>query len=162
MGDDAVKKLRDLTNAASTCMFGTGLHQIPFHVCPMQVQQVDEAGNLWFFSDATSIHNRQLEADSRTHLIFGNPQKIEYLTIYGETTISRDRTKIDELWTKLAEAWFPEGKEDPNLTVLRVHPIEAHYWDTENGKLITFAKMLTAAVTGNPNDSGSVQGDIMV
>ena len=161
-GADAVKKLKDLAEGASTCMFASGLGTIPFHTCPMQVQQVDEQGTLWFFSGADSVHNRQLESDPRTQLIFANTEKIEYLTIFGETTISRDRAKIDELWTKLVEAWFPAGKDDPNLTLLSIRPLEAHYWDTENGKLVTFAKMLTAAVTGQPNDNGAVQGDIQV
>ena len=82
--------------------------------------------------------------------------------VFGDVTISKERPKIDELWTKSVEAWFPNGKDDPNLTLLCVRPTSAHCWDTENGKLIAFAKILTAAVTSKPNDNGSVQGDIKV
>jgi general stress protein 26 len=92
-------------------------------------------------------------------LTFCNPSKLEFLTVFGEAQISTDRAKINELWTKLVEAWFPEGEDDPNLTLLCVRPVMAHYWDTENGKLVTFAKILTAAVTGVSMD-GSVEGDI--
>jgi general stress protein 26 len=161
MGDDAIKKLRDLTNDASTCMFASGLGEIPFHVCPMQVQQVDHEGSLWFFSGADSVHNRQLEQDSRAQLTFCNPSKLEFLTIFGEAAISTDRHKIGELWNMLVEAWFPDGEDDPNLTLICVRPSMAHYWDTENGKLVTFAKILTAAVTGASLDAG-VEGDIQV
>ncbi len=158
-GDDAVKKLRDLTNDASTCMFGSGISQVPSHVCPMQVQQVDEEGRLWFFSGADSFHNRQIEVDPRIQLTFCNPSKMEFLVVFGEASISTEPEKIEELWTVLIEAWFPEGQNDPNLTLICVKPTHSHYWDTENGKLVTFAKILTSAVTGVAMDGG-VEGDI--
>ena len=158
-GDDAVQKLQALVDSTPTCMFASGLTEIPAHVCPMHVQQVDEFGDLWFFSGSDSTHNRQLAQDPRAQLIFANESKIEYLTVFGETTISTDKAKIDELWNKIAEAWFPDGVSDPNLTLLRVRPTQAYYWDTENGKLVAFAKMLTAAVTGVPAKVG-VQGTV--
>lgn len=161
MGEDAVKKLQALVDGSSTCMFASGLAEIPPHLCPMEVQQVDAEGSLWFFSGADSVHNRQIAADSRTQLAFCNTAKIEFLAVYGETTISKDPAKVDELWSKIAEAWFPLGKDDPNLTLLCVRPTQAHYWDTENGKLVAFAKMLTAAVTGSRTEVG-VQGDIEI
>lgn len=160
-GPEAVAKLRELVEGNLGCMFGTRLSEVPAHFCPMQVQQVDDAGDLWFFSGADSDHNRHLAADPRTQLIVSNPPKLEYLALFGETTVTRDRAKIEELWTKVAEAWFPAGKEDPNLTLLRVRPTLAHYWDTEDGKLVTYAKMLTASLTGREADVG-VEGDIGV
>lgn len=160
-GDDAVAKLRHLTNNASTCLFYSGLERIPSHACPMQVQQVDEEGYLWFFSGADSTHNLQLGEDARCQLSFCNPSNMEFLTIHGEVTILRDPVKIEELWNPLVGAWFPGGQQDPNLTLLRVRPVTAHYWDTENGKLVTFAKILTAAITDKAADGG-IHGDLDV
>lgn len=161
-GDEAIDKLRELVTVTPTCLFGSGLKEIPMHLCPMHVQQVDSKGCLWFFSGADSVHNRQLAADSRTHLIFCNPAKIEYFTVFGETTISTDPVKIKELWTKIAEAWFPDGQDDANLTLICVRPVMTHYWDTENGKLITFAKILSSALTGTNRDSGGLEGKLVV
>jgi general stress protein 26 len=161
-GKDAVDKLRELVADTPTCLFGSGLKEVPMHLCPMQVQQVDHQGCLWFFSGADSVHNRQLAADSRAHLIFCNPAKIEYFTVFGETTVSADSTKIGELWNKLAEVWFPEGPDDPNLTLICVRPVMTHYWDTENGKLITFAKILTSALAGIYRDPGGQEGKLVV
>lgn len=160
--NDAVDKLRQLVENTPTCMLATGLGKVPAHVCPMGIQQVDELGILWMFSGADSVHNSQISGDHRAHLIFCNPAKLEYLTVYGEASISRERRKIDELWTKTAEAWFPRGKDDPNLTLISIKPTAAHYWDTESGKLVTMAKILLASVTGRPGDVGSVEGDLKV
>jgi general stress protein 26 len=161
-GKEAIEKLRTLTESTPTCMFGSGLDVVPMHLCPMQVQQVDHQGCLWFFSGADSVHNRQIATDPRVHLIFGNSSKIEYLTVFGNADISKDPAKAKELWSKFVEAWFPQGPDDPNLTLLRVRPITSHFWDTENGKLVTFAKILTSAITGSDVGEGSVQGRLTV
>jgi len=161
-GNDAVDKLKALVGNTPTCLLGTALSKFPVHVCPMQVQEVDELGDLWFFSGADSAHNFQITGDHRVQLSFCNASKLEYLVVSGHATITRERRKIDELWTRAVEAWFPNGKDDPNLTLIRVTPAVSHYWDTENGKLVTMAKILTAAVTGKALDEGGRQGDIEV
>ncbi|MES2661392.1 MAG: pyridoxamine 5'-phosphate oxidase family protein [Verrucomicrobiota bacterium] len=161
-GKEAIDKLRSLTESTPTCMFGSGLRVIPIHFCPMQVQEVDHQGCLWFFSGADSVHNRQIAAEPQVQLIFSNTSKIEYLTVFGEATLSTDREKAEELWSKFVEAWFPEGPDDPNLTLISVRPITSHFWDTENGKLVTFAKILTSALTGREADEGGVEGKLTV
>ncbi|MBC8128466.1 MAG: pyridoxamine 5'-phosphate oxidase family protein [Gloeobacteraceae cyanobacterium ES-bin-144] len=161
IADKAVTKLQQLVKGAPTCMFATCLGEIPFHVCPMQVQETDYEGRLWFFSGADSTHNSQIETDPRVQLIFANPSDIEFLTVYGTATISQDRELIARLWNKMVEAWFPGGQDDPNLTLICVQPTAAHYWDTENGKLITMAKILTAAATGADMNIG-VEGNLEV
>lgn len=161
LDDAGVQKLKELVNTTPACMFGTRLGQVPMHLCPMQVQQVDREGGIWFFSGADSSHNGHIAKDPRVQLIFGNASEFEYLTVYGEAVISRDPQQIDDLWNKMVEAWFPGGQNDPNLTLVRVIPYAAHYWETKDGKLVTIAKMITAAATGSSSEVG-VQGDIIV
>ena len=50
----------------------------------------------------------------------------------------------------LAKAWFPGGVTDPNLALVEVLITHAEYWDVKESKMVQVAKMLTAAVTGNP------------
>jgi general stress protein 26 len=161
IAEEAVAKLQDLVKSTPTCMFASRLGEAPFHVCPMQVQETDYEGRLWFFSGAESTHNQQIAADPRVQLIFSNHSDREYLTVYGTASISRDREQIDRLWNRMVEVWFPEGKDDPNLTLICVQPAIAHYWDTEDGKLVTMAKILTAAATGSEVHTG-VEGSLNV
>ncbi|WP_010162981.1 pyridoxamine 5'-phosphate oxidase family protein [Sphingomonas sp. PAMC 26617] len=48
-------------------------------------------------------------------------------------TIRQDNDKgmIDKLWSKQVEAWFPQGKEDPNLALLRMDIDSAELWETD-------------------------------
>jgi general stress protein 26 len=157
---EAVGKMRDIIDAAaSTCLFATNLTSIPFHLCPMQAQDVENDGTLWFFSGADSVHNANIERDPRVQLTFCNGSKHEYLAVYGRAEITQDIHKVDELWTPAVKTWFPLGKDDPNLTLVSVHPEKVHYWDTKDGKLVAMGKMLIGAVTGKQLELG-VEGDL--
>lgn len=158
---DAILKLRELVKRSSTCLFGTRPGQFPLHVCPMQVQQVDDAGDLWFFSSGDSEHNAHIQADPSTQLFFTNNSDYEYLVVSGTTAVVQDRAKTEELWDTSVEAWFPDGKDDPKITLLRLTPTDAHYWGTKNGKMISLIQMLGAAIRGKQPDVG-VEGDLAV
>ncbi len=158
---EAVLKLRELVKSQPNCMFGTDLSSVPFHVCPMHAQEVDDDGSLWFFSGLDSEHAANIREDSRVQLIFSNPSAYEFLTVFGEATILRDIEKIHELWKPMIKAWFPDGIDDPNLSLIKIEPSKAHYWDTKDGKLVVLAKILIGAVTGKVEDGG-IQGDLKV
>lgn len=160
IAQEAVAKLQELVKGSDTCMFATKLTGVPFHVCPMRVQEADYEGQLWFFSDLKSTHNRHINADPRVQLIFTNTPDMEFLTVFGTASVTTDRKLIDRLWNGMVEAWF-DGKDDPNLCLICVQPAAAHYWDTEDGKLITMAKMLTRAATGSDIPVGE-EGDLNI
>lgn len=160
IAEEAVSKLQELVGKSSTCMFATHLTEAPFHVCPMRVQETDYDGRLWFFSTTDSTHNQHINADPRVQLIFANHPDMEFLTVYGTASISTDKALIDRLWNGLVEAWF-DGKDDPKISLICVQPSVAHYWDTEDGRLVTMAKILTRAATGSEIPIGH-EGDLNV
>ncbi|MDP4624622.1 MAG: pyridoxamine 5'-phosphate oxidase family protein [Akkermansiaceae bacterium] len=161
IAEEAVSKLQEIVKGSRTCMFATKLEQAPFHVIPMRVQEADYEGNLWFFSSKDSTHNAHVREDPRVQLIFANSPDMEFMTVFGNASISTDKDKIDRLWDEMVGSWFEGGKEDPNISLICVQPALAHYWDTEDGKIVTTAKMLTRAVTGSDIDPG-VEGSLNV
>jgi general stress protein 26 len=49
----------------------------------------------------------------------------------GTIRQDNDKAMIDKLWSKQVEAWFPDGKEDPNLALLRMDIDSAELWETD-------------------------------
>lgn len=152
-GAAAIERLRDIAKAADTAMFVTQHEEFPLMARPMAVQEVDEEGVLWFLSASDSDKNSGLARDPRVTLLFQDHDKYQYLQLSGRATIHRERALIDRHWTKFAEAWF-DGKDDPRVTVIAVHPHSGHYWATENGKVIASAKMLLGAMGANVGHPG--------
>ena len=160
ISEEAISKLQELIGNTDTCMFTTDLGTVPLHTCPMRVQETNYEGRIWFFSNLQSTHKEHITKDPRVQLIFGNTSKMEFLTVYGIASISTDPEQIERLWNPVVASWY-EGREDPNICLICVHPATSHYWDTESGKLVAMAKILTNAVTGADLNVG-VEGDLSV
>jgi general stress protein 26 len=158
---EAIDKFKELVKHESVCLFTTCLTQVPLTTRPMSVQEVCDQGNFWFLSPADSDKNMEIAQDSRVQLFISNPSNYEFLSVYGKATISRDREKIEQYWSDIAKAWFPQGKDDPRVTVIKVTPEEGFYWDTKDGKLVSMIKILASAVSGKTMEEG-VEGKISV
>lgn len=158
---EAIEKLQELATDADICMFVTNLSHAPFSARPMSTQEVDEAGNIWFMSREGSEKNTDIEMDNHVQLYYSNNKSSEYLSVYGEAAIIRDRKKIEELWTPIAKTWFNEGKDDPEITLIKITPLDAYYWDTKNNKMVSLVKILAGAIVGKEFDGG-IEGKIKV
>jgi general stress protein 26 len=156
---EAIDKLISLVKDINVAVFVTELTKTPLQSRPMSVQDIDDQGNLWFISSATSNKNFEILKDDQVQLFFANNSSSQYISIYGTATIYQDQQKIDELWTPVAKAWFEEGKKDPNVTVIKVTPSDAYYWDTKDGKIISLLKMAGSAIFGTTSDVG-VEGKL--
>ncbi|TXF88508.1 pyridoxamine 5'-phosphate oxidase family protein [Neolewinella aurantiaca] len=158
--EEAVAKIKNLADGGFV-MLCTDLDSKPFSSCPMSVQQVDDQGNLWFFSGKDSDHNADIRNAPATQVLLANSSDSDYLSLYGKSTITEDRSKIEELWSPAVKTWFQEGKDDPNLSLIRFTPDEGFYWDTKNGKMVAMAKMMASVVTGKTMDD-DVEGTLKV
>lgn len=157
--EEAVEKLNDLVED-KICMFCTYEGE-EIVSRPMGTQGVDEDGTIWFFSARNSLKNIQVERESKVYLMYADTGKHSYLTLKGNARIVKDREKIKALWNPMAKAWFEEGADDPDITLIRVIPDEGHYWNTKNGKLVSMLKIAAAALTGSKMDGG-IEGDIKI
>ena len=156
---EAVEKIISLVKEIKTGIFVTELTKTPLQSRPMSIQDIDDEGNLWFISSANSNKNFEILKDNQVQLFFANNASSQYISIYGAASIYKDQAIIDELWSPVAKAWFEEGKNDPNVTVIKVTPSDAYYWDTKDGKVISLLKMAGSAIFGNTADIG-VEGKL--
>ena len=105
------------------------------HSEPLTAQlDKDQVDTIWFF----------IGKDNR--LATGGPAMAQFVSkgqdffacLSGNVTVDNDPAMIDKLWSKTVEAWFPGGKNDPNLALLRFDIDDAELWETDmslSGKL---------------------------
>ncbi|WP_256004151.1 pyridoxamine 5'-phosphate oxidase family protein [Pedobacter deserti] len=159
-GKEALEKLKHIAKSAENCFFCTNIKTgLPLSVRPMSVLEVDDEGNLWFMSMKESHKNHEIESDPFTHLFFQENKNSGFLNIYGITEVVRDRKKIEELWNPLLKVWFQDGKDDENISLLKVVPTNVYYWDTRHGEAVAFIKMAASVITGKTMDD-SVEGKL--
>jgi general stress protein 26 len=152
---EAIAKMK-----AETCFFCTSpVTDGSTGARPMSVQQVDEAGNLWFLSADDSHKNHDLQTDPSVKLYFQGGAHSDFLLLTGTATITRDREKIKELWEPIVKTWFTEGVDDPRITAIKVAPTDGYYWDTKHGTAVAGIKMLIGAAIGKTLDD-SIEGTL--
>jgi len=148
---EAAAKIKELAEAIDFTMLCTNLSVKPFHAVPMSTKRVDDDGSVWFLSGHDSEHNKHILNDSKVQLLYCDPGSMRFLIVFGNAKILNDGTILNELYGSTDDAWF-DGVDDPNLSAIKVSPLEAHYWDTKNNRLITLAKIGVAAVVGAEPD----------
>src|SRR3569623_1058692 len=120
-GEDAQKKIWSLIKDIKVAMMATwdpDSHEARSR--PMMALKKDEFdGTLWFFTCKDSRKAGEVRDSHEALLTYAEPKDMNYVSISGRATLTDDRQKIDELWTDYAKVWFPEGKDDPNLVLLR-------------------------------------------
>ena len=157
-GQAAFDKIKEISKHSRSCQMLTALDKRPICSRPMGVQETDEMGRMFFLSHKNSNKNREINASNEMQLVFSNDQDLEYMSLFGHAEIYRDQKQINKMYTAFADNWF-NGKDDPDITIIRFTPTEGKYCDTRHGKIVQFASMLAGAITGK-NKSDGVEGKI--
>ena len=71
----------------------------------------------------------------------------------GSGFASRDAALIRRLWHPTYRAWFPDGKDDREATVLRMVVERVDYWEPPRSRFIRVWQAITAVATGRRVDT---------
>lgn len=153
-GDD-LEKLREMVKDIDFCMLTTVDENGDLHSRPMSSNgDIDPDGDLWFFTSASSHKVSEIEEFPKVNVSFADPDNQHYVSITGTAQLVRDRNKIDELWRPEFKIWFPEGKDDPEVALLRVSLEKAEYWDSPSSTIGYALNFVSSLVTGKEPDLG--------
>ncbi|MBW8845268.1 MAG: pyridoxamine 5'-phosphate oxidase family protein [Burkholderiales bacterium] len=153
-GPAAAQKIADLVKPGNSCFFCTLGMGTQLHARPMTVIEVEDSGQLWFFTEVDSLKNIELDRDPRVTLFFKESDNGGHLKLDGTAAEVSDKATIHRLWSPKLRAWFTEGEDDPRISLLRVDPVSGEYWDNRHGAAITGIKMLFGAITAQRVDEG--------
>lgn len=118
---------------------GTAGHHL--HAEPMTAQLDRDAHHtIWFF---VSRGNR-IAAGGKAMAQFSSKGHDVFACLSGTLVEETDRARFDKHWSNTVEAWFPQGKNDPNLMMLRFEIDDAEVWTADPGVIGTF-KLLTGS-----------------
>lgn len=150
-----LQKLRDMIKDIDFCMLTTIDEQGDPHSRPMSSNgDIDEHGDIWFFTGASSHKVNEVANSPKVNLSFADPKNQQYVSVTGVAKLVRDRSKIDELWRPEFKMWFPKGKDDPEIALLRVSLEKAEYWDSPSSTIGYALSFVSAIVTGKQPEFG--------
>ncbi len=153
--ENDLEKLRELVKDIDFCMLTTVDEWGDLHSRPMSSNgDIDAKGDIWFFTNASSHKVSEITKLPRVNVSFADPDNQRYVSVSGTAQLVRDRAKIDELWRPEFKIWFPEGKDDPEVALLRVVLEKAEYWDSPSSTIGFALSFVSSLVTGKQPDFG--------
>lgn len=99
----------------------------------------DDGGQLYFFgSNSESLvtamgqsHQAVATYASKGHDLFAH--------IHGALMLEPDRAVIERLWNPTIASWYKDGKDDPDLALIRFDTTQANVWKAEAGATLKAA-----------------------
>ena len=150
-----LEKLRSMIKDIDFCMLTTIDEEGEPHSRPMSSNgDIDPNGDLWFFTGASSHKVSEVSRLPKVNVSFADPKNQQYVSVTGVARVVRDRQKIDELWRPEFKMWFPEGKDDPEVALLRVSLEKAEYWDSPSSLIGYAFSFVSSMVTGKDSAPG--------
>jgi general stress protein 26 len=136
-----------------------GLDQPGYHAQPMTAFREAETGTIWFFTrDETDLAKDAAVPGGQSAMFhYGARDQNVWACIHGELSVhGHDREIIDRYWNPVLAAWYPDGKDDPRLTILRFDADDGRVWVNQGG-LVRFAfEIAKANITKTAPDAGDV------
>ena len=153
--ENDLEKLRELVKDIDFCMLTTVDEGGDLHSRPMSSNgDIDTDGDIWFFTNASSHKVSEITKLPKVNVSFADPENQRYISVSGSAQLVRDQAKIDELWRPEFKIWFPKGKDDPEVALLRVTLEKAEYWDSPSSTISYALSFVSSLVTGKQPDLG--------
>jgi general stress protein 26 len=130
------------------------------HMQPMAPQVDADAGVIYFYSDNTSdLGKAVLKGGAIVHMC--HMESDYQACVKGSLTATNDRAIIDRFWNPIVDAWYPGGKDDPKMLLLRFDPIDAAIWASDKNPLTFAYEIAKANITDEEPDLGKMKNVAM-
>ncbi len=117
---------------------------------PLSTQTAEFDGErIWFMTEADSPKVAEIKRNPKVNVAYSSKDANTYISAAGDARVRRDQALIDSFWNDAMKAFFPKGKDDPNLTLIEVQVRTIEYWDGPGSWLGKAATFLVARFTGN-------------
>lgn len=116
------------------------------HSRPMAIARLDDEMCVYLVTDINSVKIDEISINPSALLTFQAGRK--YACVSGELSIVRERTLIELMWKETWKVWFPKGKSDPNIALLKFNANEGEFWDNAGVQAIKYVYSAAKAYVG--------------
>ena len=151
--DDSLEKLGKLIDGLDIAMLTTRIGDGRLLSRPLRAQEFDAEGALWFITDRNSHKAEEIRLQPQVNASLASAERNTYISIAGRAAVVFDKARLSQLWSPAMAVFYPRGKDDPDLCLLRVQVESAEYWDGPGGLV---GQALYLAMTALTRDPGSL------
>jgi general stress protein 26 len=142
-----LERVWDIIESVGVCMLTTQAGG-RLRARPVEPRPDRKSGLIFVVTDVRSAKQDEIEAKPDVNLVFIDAQAKAYLSITARACVTRDISKIEQVWRLTDKAWWPGGATDPNVCLLRIEPQTGELWDGPASTAVTVFEFGKAFVTG--------------
>lgn len=133
--EDGIEKMKELITSIEVAMFATCDKSGDVWSRPMYTVHVDDKMGVWFFTNKNAPKVQDFQEDSSVNISYSDFRNHAYLSLKGKAKLIEDPELKDQLWDPILENWFPEGRNDRDVQMLKVTVEGAEYWDSDTSEM---------------------------
>lgn len=148
-------QLYSLIDGIETAMMTTRRSDGSLASRPMQVQARDAGTDLWFMTLVGSSKTEDLAFDAHVNLGFSTASSAEWVSVSGIARVTRNRTRIHQLYKPTWKLWLPDlggdlngGPDDPRIALIEVEAQSATFMKSNEPGVVQLFEMAKAMLTG--------------
>jgi general stress protein 26 len=107
------------------------------HARPMAVAELRAGADAYFVTGIDSPKVAEIKANPVVMLIFQSAY--QFASVHGRVSVVRDQALVDRLWQEAWKVWFPQGKTDPAIALLKFEAEQGEYWDNSGVQGLKYA-----------------------
>ena len=100
-----------------------------------------DGGTIYFFGAKSEHLVQAIDASHRAVATYAAKGHNLFAHIHGRLVLDNDREVIDRLWNPIIASWYKEGKDDPDLQLIRFDTDRAEIWKAEAGSTLLAAAL---------------------
>jgi general stress protein 26 len=130
---------------------------------PMANQNQADGADLWFVTSEGTAKLQDVAQDPHVNLAYFKPDTMEWISVSGIATASRDRQKIRQLYEEDWKVWFPDSgdprdgtPDDPRFVLIGVDIHAAEFLEVNKPKPVVLYEIAKGWLTGEQPDIGEL------
>ena len=101
----------------------------------------DDGGPIYFFASRTEHLVAAMGQSHSAVATFASKGHDLFAHVHGKLVLDQDRAVIDRLWNPIIASWYKDGKDDPDLALIRFDTDSANLWKAETGSTLKAAAL---------------------
>lgn len=106
-----------------------------------QIDGQDGDKQIWFFASRSENLVKGIEQSNRAIATYASKGNDLFASIHGKLVVNNDRAVIERLWNPIIASWFKDGKDDPDLALIRFDADTADVWEASAGATLEAAAL---------------------
>ena len=101
----------------------------------------DDGGQIYFFGSKSDGVGQAVHGSGHAVATFASKGHDLFAHIHGTLVASDDKAVIERLWSPFVASWYKDGKNDPDLQLLRFDTTSADVWEATPGATMKAAAL---------------------